>query len=264
MENNKKTIVLTGSSGGIGSAVHKLLTSKGYRVLGLDICESNDKDFFQTDISNAESVNEATQKIKASYGEIDAIIHTAGIYKMNSLVEITEEELLKIFNVNFFGIYRVNKAFLPLLKQNSKIIMISSELAPLDPLPFTGLYAITKATIEKYAYSLRMETQLLGHRVTVIRPGSVNTKLLGESQKAIEKFCSETELYQKTSKRFLTLVNKIETANISADKVAKIISKALKAKKPHYVYNINRSFLLRLFSALPQHLQNALIKKILL
>ena len=79
-----------------------------------------------------------------------------------ALVEMSEERFSRIFDINLFGLYRLNKEFLPLLKKGSKIVITSSELAPLDPLPFTGIYAITKAAVEKYAYSLRMEMNLLG------------------------------------------------------------------------------------------------------
>ena len=86
--------------------------------------------------------NAAFNAVKEKGVELDAIVSAAGIYELDSLVEISEEDFIRVFDVNVFSIYRVNKAFLPLLKQNGKIIMISSELGPLDPLPFTGLYAI--------------------------------------------------------------------------------------------------------------------------
>ncbi len=260
---DRKTVVLTGAAGGMGSAVRTLLEEKGCLVWSLDISDCSDPHYIRTDITSAESIACAVQKIASESGKIDAVVHTAGIYDMNSLVEMPEEEFLRIFDVNIFGMYRVNKAFLPLLNPNSRIIMVSSELAPLDPLPFNGIYGITKSTIEKYAYSLRMELQLLGHRVSIIRPGAVKTSLLDVSQRRIENFCDSTELYRNTSRRFLKLVNKIETSNVKPEKVASRILRALQSGHPRYVYNINRSPLLFLFNILPQHLQNFLIRKIL-
>ena len=259
----KGIVVLTGASGGMGTAVRRLLEEKDYLVWSLDITGSDDVHFIRTDITSAESVEKAARRIESECGKIDSIVHTAGIYDINSLVEMSEEEFLRIFNINIFGMYRVNKAFLPMLNPNSRIIMVSSELAPLDPLPFTGIYGITKSTIEKYAYSLRMELQLLGHKVSVIRPGAVKTQLLDVSQKRIENFCDNTQLYKSTSRRFLKLVNKVETANVKPEKVAAKIARALEARRPRYVYNINRSPLLRLLNILPQHMQNSLIRRIL-
>lgn len=259
----RKTVVLTGASGGMGSAVRKLLEEKGYLVWCLDIADCNGIHYIRTDITSEESVEAAARRISSETGKIDAVVHTAGIYDMNSLVEMPEEEFVRIFNINLFGMYRVNKAFLPLLNPGSRIIMVSSELAPLDPLPFTGIYGITKSAIERYAYSLRMELQLLGHKVSVIRPGAVKTSLLDVSQRRIENFCGSTEFYRNTSRRFLKLVNRIETSNVKPEKVAIRILRALQSSRPRYVYNINRSPLLILLNVLPQHMQNYLIRKIL-
>jgi len=257
------TVVLTGAAGGMGKAVRNLLEQKGYRVWALDINDAGGSGFIRTDITDEKSVAAAFNAIRNRSCHIDAIVHTAGIYTMDSLVEMTDEEVLRIFNVNLFGIMRVNRIFLPILKPNSRITMVSSELAPLDPLPFTGIYAITKSAIEKYAYSLRMELQLLGHSVSVIRPGAVRTPFLGQSRRKIEEFCSKTGLYKDTSRRFMSLVNRIETANVEPEKIAKKVFKALEARHPRYVYNINRSPLLRLMSALPQHMQNRVIARVL-
>jgi short-subunit dehydrogenase len=255
--------VLTGAAGGMGSAVRDLLEKNGFTVWSLDIADLSCERYIRTDITDENSLAQALLKIKEEAGSIDAIIHTAGIYNMNSLVEMTHDELMQIFKVNFFAMASVNRIFLPLLNHGSRIVMVSSELAPLDPLPFTGIYGITKSTVEKYAYSLRMELQLLGYKVSVIRPGAVKTGFLGQSQRRIEEFCNRTELYKDTSKRFLGLVNSIETANVEPSRIAEIILKALNANRPRYVYNINRSPLLRLLNAMPQRLQNYVIKRIL-
>ena len=258
-----KTVVLTGAVGGMGSEVRCLLENNGCHVWALDIAELDEPNYIRCDITDPSSVRNAADTVRSVSRKIDAIVHTAGIYDMDSLVEMTEEDFVRIFNVNLFGMYRVNREFLSLLNPQSRIVMVSSELAPLDPLPFNGIYSITKSAIEKYAYSLRMELQLLGHKVVVIRPGAVRTSLLDVSQSRIEKFCSGTELYRNTSRRFLRLVNRIETSSVDPNKIARIVLKALESRNPRYVYNINRSPLLRLMSALPQHFQNYVIRKIL-
>jgi len=258
-----KTVVLTGSSGGMGKAIRSLLESLGCTVWALDIRGEENEHFIQTDITDSSSIEKAVEHVNSISGKIDAIVHTAGIYDMNSLVEMPEDDFVRIFNINLFGMYRINKAFIPLFNPNSRIVMVSSELAPLDPLPFTGIYAITKTAIEKYAYSLGMELQLLGHSVSVIRPGAVKTNLLDISQRRIEDFCNSTQYYKNTSRRFMKLVNKVETANVNPERIAETVLKALKAKKPRYIYNINRSPLLRFLNALPKRMQNWAIRKIL-
>ena len=162
-----------------------------------------------------------------------------------------------------FGIYRINKTFLPLLQKGSKIIITSSELAPLDPLPFTGIYAITKTAIEKYAFSLRMELQLLDIFVSVLRPGAVKTPLLKISTNELDKFVASTKLYTCNAQKFNQMVNSVETKSVPPEKVADLTFKILKAKKPKYIYNLNRNKMLKMLNMLPAKWQTKIIKKIL-
>ena len=141
--------------------------------------------------------------------------------------------------------------------------MTTSELAPLDPLPFTGLYAVTKGALDKYAYSLRMELQLLGVSVSVLRAGAVSTGMLGVSTSALEKFCENTKIYTCNAVRFKQIVENVEAKNIPPIKIAEKMMKILQSKKPKFAYAINRNKLLLLLNALPKRMQFAVIKKIL-
>ena len=208
-----KYVLVTGAYGGMGKAVTTALKSAGYYVFAMDkkVDASQGSSASETeatvmpieaDITDTESLKKAFDKVREKTDTLYAILHFAGIYSLDSLVEMSEQAFLRAFNINVFGAYRVNKLFLPLLKQGSKIIITTSELAPLEPLPFTGIYAITKSALDKYAYSLRMEVQLLGISVSVLRPGAVNTGMLGVSTKALDDFCKNTKLYSCNATRF--------------------------------------------------------------
>lgn len=267
MDKGSKAIVLTGATGGIGFEIAIKFISQGYIVFGLDIKEPAkhlDKfEFIKTDVTKERDINNAFNYIKGKTGQIEAIVNAAGIYDLNSLVEMPEQDFIRMFDINVFAMYRVNKIFLPLLKEKGKVIMISSELGPLDPLPFTGLYGITKSTVEKYAYSLRMELQLLGYQVVLIRPGAIDTGLLNVSEQKLEKFTKETKYYSYNSKKFKGVVDSVEGRKVSPKKLAELIYKVNSKAKPRYVYKINRNFGLLVLNALPQRLQNWIIKKIL-
>ena len=262
-----KAVLISGVSGGVGLETAKQFINNGYFVFGLDKREPNEifdnLTFIKTDITKKDEIEYAFNIVKESGHRLSSIICTAGVYDLNSLVEISEEEFIKIFDINVFSIYRINKAFLPLLEDRSKVIMISSELGPLDPLPFTGIYAITKSLVEKYAYSLRMELQLLGHQVVLIRPGAIDTGMIDVSVSKLERFTKETKHYQYNSKRFLKIANSVENKKIPPYKVARLIYKVSLKKKPRYVYKINRNPLLIFLNVLPHRLQNCIIKKIL-
>ena len=161
------------------------------------------------------------------------------------------------------GVFLINKTFLPLLKKGSKILITTSELAPLDPLPFTGIYAVSKAALDKYAYSLRMELQLLGISVSVLRAGAVKTDMLGASTTALDRFCKKTELYSCNAKRFKRIVEGVEARNIEPQRIAKKAYRVLGKRSPAFAYSINRNPLLLLLNALPKRLQLFIIRMIL-
>ncbi len=262
----KKAVLITGAAGGMGRAAVKEFLSEGYRVFGLDIREPEGAEgftFIKTDLTDGASVEAAAEKLRDAGVKLDLIVNMAGMYDLDSLVEMDEAAFSRIFDVNLFSDFRVNKAFLPLLGPKGRIIIVSSELAPLDPLPFTGIYAITKTAVESYAYSLRMELQLLGHPVIVIRPGAVDTGLLDVSTKRLDDFIETTKLYPFNAKRFKSIVGKVEARKIPPERIAALAVKAARARRPRYVYKINRNPLLLILNAMPRRLQNFAIRKIL-
>jgi len=210
-----------------------------------------------------DSVREAFRLISEKTDSLSCIINMAGMYDLDSLVEIDEESFTRIFNINLFSVYRVVKTFLPLLEDQGKVIIVSSELAPLDPLPFTGLYAVTKAAVEKYAFSLRMELQLLGKAVSVIRPGAVDTRFIGISTDRLDRFCEKTGLYSVNAERFRQIVDRVESRKIPPERIAGTALRAAEAGKPRYVYKVNRNPLLILLNMLPARLQTCIIRGIL-
>ena len=261
-----KTVLITGAYGGMGYATSKHLSQMGYTVYALDMkCGNPEENIIpiEADLTNEKSVSSAFQKIKKKTDTLDAIIHFAGIYMLDSLVEMESESFDKIFDINVRGVYLINKTFLPLLKKGSKILITTSELAPLDPLPFTGIYAVTKGALDKYAYSLKMELQLLGIDVSVLRAGAVKTGMLGVSTAALDKFCDKTALYSCNAARFKSIVERVEARCIAPEKIAKKSAKILEKRSPRFAYSINRNPLLLLLNALPKRVQLWAIKTVL-
>ena len=251
-----KTVLLIGAGGGMGSACARLLSKDGYRVIGLDQTGAD----ISIDVTDPESVAGAYRTVAAEGVSLDAIVYMAGVYDTDSLIEIDEARMRRIFEVNVLGAYRTVKAFFPLLAPHGRVVLVTSELAPLDPLPFTGLYGITKGTLEDYAFSLAMELQLLGVSVSVIRPGAVQTPLIDRSVERIESFTSRTAHYPNQAKRFLYVTNKVESKSVPPEAVAKKLNKILSAKRPRFLYPLNSSPLLRLYGILPKQWKLAAIK----
>ena len=103
--------------------------------------------------------------IKEKTDSLYAIINTIGIFKMESIVEGNEEHFKKMFDVNFFGIYLLNKIMFPLLNKGSRIINLTSEVARYSIQPFEAYYNLSKMTLDKYTDVLRRECNYLGIKV---------------------------------------------------------------------------------------------------
>lgn len=261
-----KDILITGAYGGMGRATALMLRDSGYRVFAVDkaVCDGEENIIpVEADITSEASVVAAVETVRGYTDSLYAIVHFAGIYMLDSLVEMGAEEFRRIFEVNTFGAFLVNKAFLPFLKNGSRIIITTSELACLDPLPFTGIYAVTKAALDKYAYSLCMELQLLGVSVSVLRAGAVETGMLGASTAALDRFCEKTELYTCNADRFKRIVERVEARCVPPEKIAKKVAGILNKRTPAFVYSINRNPLLLLLNILPKRLQLFAIKLVL-
>ena len=261
-----KDVLITGAYGGMGRAATTLLAERGYRVFALDRRVEAPIDGIipiEADLTSEAEIANAMERVRGYTDSLCAVLHFAGIYMLDSLVEMGAEEYDRIFDVNVRGAFLVNKIFLPLLRKGSRIVMTTSELAPLHPLPFTGIYAVTKAALDKYAYSLRMELQLIGIKVSVLRAGAVKTGMLGVSTDALDSFCQTTELYRCNAERFKRIVDRVEARSIPPERIAGRVIKILGKRNPRFAYSINRNPLLLILNALPKRFQLWVIGRIL-
>lgn len=262
----KPSVLITGAYGGMGKATAKVLAASGFCVFALDKTVGAEEENIipiEADITEKNDVLNAFRQISGQSEELFAIIHFAGIYMLDSLVEMDSTAFEKIFKINLGGVFLVNKTFLPLLKNGSRIVITTSELAPLAPLPFTGIYAVTKGALDKYAYSLGMELQLKEIKVSVLRAGAVSTGMLGVSTNALDRFCKKTKLYSCNAKRFKGIVDRVEARSVAPSRIAKKVKQILNKRSPRFAYSINRNPLLLMLNALPKRMQLWIIKLVL-
>lgn len=262
----KLSVLVTGAYGGMGKATARALAKRGFRVFALDKTLGEEEENIipiESDITDEGSIKNAFDQVSKMTDELFAIIHFAGVYMLDSLVEMNSDDFERIFKINLGGVFLINKTFMPLLKNGSRIIITTSELAPLDPLPFTGVYAVSKSALDKYAYSLRMELQLKDVKVSVLRAGAVETDMLGVSTQALDRFCKKTTLYSCNAKRFKGIVDSVEARSVSPLRIAEKVTSILNKRKPRFAYSINRNPLLLMLNVLPKGLQFWIIKQVL-
>lgn len=255
-----KYVLLSGASGGLGQACKKYLLNKGYFVIGVDIIKDEEViDNFisiKCDLTNDNDIAALYEQIKTITNHLDAIINLVGIFKFQSLIEGNEEDFRKCFEINFFSIYKINKKMFDLLDETSRIINMSSEEAIYSPQPFVGYYSITKCTLDMYNDVLRRECNYLNIKVIKIVAGSFKTKLLTKVEEEYQSLVKNSKLFVTPLTKLRHLMDNELNKNHSPDKLAKLIIKILRKKKPHIVYKINKSFALRFLNILPNKLQD--------
>lgn len=259
----KLNILITGAASGIGRSVAQAL--KENNIIALDICDIKEEYYkkYKVDVTNEEQLKNIFNDLSNENIKLDAIINIAGIFTIDSFIEVDNKLLKKMFDVNVIAPMIINKTFFSLLNPNSRIIITTSEVAPLDPMPFNGIYSTTKTSLDCYSQALRQELNLLGHKVITIRPGAIKTPLSAGSLEKTKVLQENTVLYKKQSGKFYNLVRKFMGTPIEPEKLAKLYVKAINKKHPKYIYKKHLSFGLLLLNMLPIRMQCWIIKLLL-
>ncbi len=266
MGTERKTLLVTGAASGIGHAAAVALAARGYTVYALDIEETPAAAGLcpiVADVRDEAALAAIADRLADEGVELDAILCSAGIHRMSSLVEERTETLRRVIDVNLTGTMLVCRLFHRLLRERGRVILVTSEVATYDPLPFNGLYSISKVALESYAQALRQELSLLGQSVVTVRPGAVDTPLAeGTGYEALE-LASGTELYLREAHRFSGLTARFQGKPISPERVARLLVRTVEARRPRLSYNCHRHAGLILLSALPKRLQCAIVRALL-
>ncbi len=175
-----KVAVVTGASTGIGRATALSLKAAGYKVYGTSRRAAADGpagiEMVVCDVADDGSVAALVTRVMAESGRIDVLVNNAGL-GITGAAEETSIELAKtIFDVNVFGVFRLTREVLPIMRRqkSGRIVNISSVLG-LIPAPYMALYAATKHAIEGYSESLDHEVRAFGVRVLLIEPAYTQT-----------------------------------------------------------------------------------------
>ena len=259
--NNEKYVLLTGANGGIGKPTLEALLAAGYRVISLDINNNNivdlDTTFIKCDVTNSIEINNAFEAIKNITNEL------YGIFMMESIIEGKTEDFEKIFNVNFFGVYKLNKAMFPLLRKDSRIINLTSEVAKYSPQPFQAYYNLTKITLDKYTDVLRRECNYLGIKVIKVQSGSMNTTMLRSADNEFNQMVEQSENFKKPLTKLKYMMDRELKKTNDPKILAKLIVKILNKKHPKIRYRKKNSFALSFIGHMPEKWQDKIYQRVI-
>ena len=167
--------IVTGAAAGIGAATASALHAAGYQVFGtyrkLPSVKIPGITYVACDVTNDQAVDVAVREVLAKTGGVDLLVNNAGVGLAGAAEESSLQQARAIFDVNVFGVIRMTKAVLPVMRKqrSGRIVNISSVLG-LIPAPFAALYAASKHAVEGYSESLDHEVRGLGIRVVLVEP----------------------------------------------------------------------------------------------
>jgi len=219
-----KTIFVTGASSGFGRLTAETLSKSGHKVFAgfrsaegarkqiADELKANSIEILKVDVTDQASVDNAiVQLLEKSGNKLDVVVNNAGMASAGLSEAFTAEQARDLFEVNVFGVQRVLRATLPVLraKRAGLLINVGSILGRVT-LPFFGLYGASKYAVEAMTDSYRYELSQLGVDVVLVQPSAYPTNMYAAAQKPangeLAKSYGDTgEVPGKILKTFMTL-----------------------------------------------------------
>ncbi|MBF4636176.1 SDR family oxidoreductase [Agreia pratensis] len=175
--------LVTGGASGIGAAIAAELLDRGARVAVLDLKTEGvhaDALAVQTDIGDDASVRAAIDAVVAEYGSLDIVINNAGIGAQGTVEDNSDDEWMRVLNVNVVGIARVSRAALPHLRSSSSAAIVNTcSVAATAGLPQRALYTASKGAVLSLTRAMAADHLREGVRVNCVSPGTADTPWVG-------------------------------------------------------------------------------------
>ncbi len=189
----KKNILITGASAGFGKLIALTLLEKGHRVTAsmrdaqgrnqaaAEELKSAGADIVEIDVTDDASVKRGVAAAIETSGGLDVVVNNAGVGVIGLQEAFTPQDWQKLFDINLFGVQRVNRAALPHMRERgSGLIVYVTSLLGRMTLPFYGPYNASKWALEAMAENYRTELSGFGVDQCIVEPGGYPTSFHGK------------------------------------------------------------------------------------
>lgn len=190
--------VVTGAASGIGAALAQVLATRGCALAladrdaaGLAVAASAARARGVTvsehvlDVADADAVAALPAAVLAAHGRVNVLVNNAGVALVGRFDQVSMADFEWLFNINFWGVVRMTRAFLPLLRQEktAQLVNLSSVYGLIAP-PGETAYAASKFAVRGFTEALRHELEGSSVGVTVVHPGGIRTAVAKNARKA--------------------------------------------------------------------------------
>ena len=228
---DKKVVLITGASSGIGLACAVHLAAQDYEVVGASRRTTPDEAWTSVvmDVDDDASVAEAVGQGVRDHGGIDAVVTCAG-WGLAGPVETTPlAEARAQLDTNFFGTVRVVTSALPSLRERKGRIVLMSSIGGVIGLPFQAYYSASKFALEGWAEALAWELKPHGVHVTLVEPGNFHTGFTG-ARRTVPADADDP--YATAAAKAIATMERDEAAGAEPAGVAAVVAKVLTASRP--------------------------------
>jgi NAD(P)-dependent dehydrogenase (short-subunit alcohol dehydrogenase family) len=247
------SVLITGTSTGIGRAAALALGKDGWRVFA-GVRREEDGDSLASeavgaitplliDVTDAGSIEEAARRIEADAGSagLDGLVNNAGLAVAGPLETLPLDDFRHQLEVNLTGQVAVTQGLLPLIRRARGRIVFISSIGGRISLPFASPYHASKFGIEAVGDSLRQELRPWGIEVILVEPGSIATPIWERGRQRADEMAerapdAQEKLYGEQIDKFREATREAEERGIAPERVAGVIAKALTARRPRTRY----------------------------
>jgi 3-oxoacyl-[acyl-carrier protein] reductase len=213
-----KVVVISGGSGGIGSAIVNKLSNYGASIVSVynknHPDEQSDESVLlvKANITKSEDWDRLFAFTFNKYGKIDVLINCAGFLEPGDFLSLREDQLRKMIDINFTSVLiGIQKTLMIMKKQGFGHIINIGSLGGIVPMPYSAVYSATKFALRGFTFSLVEELKGTGTKISLITPGSVVTKMLdyeAQSENSAISFVSKPISPTKVADAVLRVIHK--------------------------------------------------------
>lgn len=244
-ESGPKAVLVTGATSGIGLKITEHLAAAGHHVYAgarkdADMERLNAMDnvtAVRLDVTKQDQIDAAVATIEAAGRGLHGLVNNAGVAIFGPMVDVTDDDFHWQMDVNVYGVFRVTKAFAPLIVESQgRIVTIGSISGTASPAGL-GPYSMTKHAMEAFTDALAAEMADSGVRVSIVEPGNYKSRI---SARAYDRMKATLELADRElsarEKAFLERGPSDRGQYKEPDEVAEAVMRALFDAEPNRRY----------------------------
>ena len=269
---DKKIILITGASSGIGFDAAQMLAQQGHKVYAaarrvelMEPLKAFGVQVLKMDVTDEVSIQQGVETVLQAEGRIDVLVNNAGYGFLGTIETVPMAEARRQLEVNVFGLARLTQLVLPYMrKQGSGRIINTSSIAGKMVIYMGGWYNVTKYSVEAFSDALRMEMKPFGVDVVMIEPGAIKTDWGIIAAQHLKESSADTA-YEEIGTQWANNIDWYYKTNMLSkpSAVAKAICHAVNSRHPRARYRVGRfsHFGVLLHALMPARWWDAMMRK---